>query len=129
MNDISDKADIGKGVKFGSFCVIDADVEIGAECEIGHHVVILSGTKIGKRVRIDDHTSIGKMPMQASNSAVTRMADWAPCTIGDGVIIGSSVVIYIGSTIDADVLVADFAIIREDVSIGKRTIVGRGVAI
>ncbi len=129
MNDISESALIGEGVTFGSFCVVEAGVQIGADSEIGHHVVIRSGTKIGAGVRIDDHTSIGKLPMKALNSAVTRAGDFNPCTVGDKTIVGSSVVIYAGSRIDTGVLIADFASVRERVSIGRNTIVGRGVSI
>lgn len=129
MNTISDRAILGDAVQIGNYCVIEDDVQIGANCILGHHVVIRSGTRIGESVRIDDHTSIGKLPMRAANSAVSKDAAAGPCIIGSKVLIGSNVVLYAGSIIEDEVLLADFSSVREHVSIGAKTIVGRGVAI
>src|SRR6185436_20086420 len=44
-------------------------------------------------------------------------------------IVGTGVVLYRGAKIDAKVLMADLATIRENVTIGRGTIVGRGVTV
>jgi len=126
---IHESAKIGEGTQIGHYTVIDEQVEIGSNCQIGHHVVIHPGVKIGNNVRIDDHTVIGKLQMRAANSATTKEAAFPPSEIGDNCIIGTSVVLYIGCKIANNILVADFASIREDVEIGEYTIVGRGVTI
>ena len=126
---ISASATLGKDTTHGEFCVIGDKVTIGAGCRIGHHVVIHPDTSIGDNVRIDDHTVVGKHPMKAANSAVTKDDVLPPCTIGDDCIVGASVIIYRGCTIDNKVLIADLSTVRENVSIGYKTIVGRGVAI
>lgn len=126
---IAQSAAIGAGTSHGHFCVIGENVRIGDGCVIGHHVTIHDGTVIGAQVRIDDGAVIGKRPMRAANSAVTKEGDLPPCTIGNGCIIGTHVVIYRGADIAENVLIADLSTVREQVSIGKKTIVGRGVAI
>lgn len=113
----------------GEFCVIGEKVKIGKGCKIGHHVVIHQDTIIGDNVRVDDHTVLGKLPMRAANSAVTKDQTLPALTIANDCIIGAGVIIYRGAEINTKVMVADLSTIREDVKIGKNTIVGRGVAI
>lgn len=120
---------IGPGSVLGEYVVIESDVQIGSDCVIGHHVVLLRGTRIGNSVHIADHSVLGRQPMRAANSAVTDDAPLAGPTIGDRVRIGTHSIIYAGCCLAEDVFVADFASIREHVSIGQSTIVGRGVAI
>ncbi len=55
--------------------------------------------------------------------------DLAPAVIGDGALVGTGAVVYRGATLGARVLVADYATVRERVTVGDETIVGRGVAI
>lgn len=126
---IAASASIGADTTLGHFCVIGEGVKIGAGCEIGHHVVIHNGTVIGDAVRIDDHTTIGKQPMRAANSAITQAKKQPPTQIGNRCIVGTSVVLYAGCVLDQKVLVADLATVREDVTVGAFTIVGRGVSV
>ncbi len=122
-------ARIGEGTTLGEFCVIEANVTIGKGCRIGHHVVIREGTVVGDTVRIDDHASLGKHPMKAANSATTKEQELPPLSIGELCIVGTGVVIYRGAAVDPKVLMADLATIRENVTIGRGTIVGRGVTV
>lgn len=126
---INPSAQIDSSVSMGEFCVIGEKVKIGKGCKIGHHVVIHQDTIIGDNVRVDDHTVLGKLPMRAANSAVTKDQTLPALTIANDCIIGAGVIIYRGAEINTKVMVADLSTIREDVKIGKNTIVGRGVAI
>ena len=129
MSYIHPTASIGSNSSLGQFCVIEENVQIGEDCQIGHHVVIRAGTIIGNGVRIDDHTTIGKQPMKSPRSVMTSDKQQAPAHIGDDCLIGASVIIYAGAQLSHHILVADLATIREEVTIGAYTIVGRGVAI
>jgi UDP-2-acetamido-3-amino-2,3-dideoxy-glucuronate N-acetyltransferase len=122
-------AKIGEGTTLGEFCVIEANVTIGKGCKLGHHVVVREGTVVGDTVRIDDYASLGKHPMKAANSATTKEQELPPLTVGELCIVGTGVVLYRGAAIDAKVLMADLATIRENVTIGRGTIVGRGVTV
>lgn len=126
---ISESAIIGNNVSFGHFVVIEENVEIGDNSIIGHNVVIRKGTKIGTNVRIDDNTVIGKEPMRAVNSIFKNEEKLLPAKISDSCLIGAGVVIYCGCNIGEKTLIADLATIRENVSIGTKTIIGRGVAV
>ncbi len=126
---IDSHASIASSAVIGDFCVVAKNVSIGAGCVIGHHVVIHEDTVIGDNVRIDDHTVIGKRPMRAANSAVTKDQQLPPCRIDSDCIIGTGAVIYRGCELGRKVLVADLATVREDVTIGDFTIVGRASAI
>ena len=122
-------AKIGAGTVLGEFCVIGEDVQIGTGCKIGHHVVVHADTFVGNDVRIDDHATLGKLPMKAANSATTKDQELPPLRVGDLSIVGTSVVLYRGAEIEGKVLMADLATVRENVKIGRGTIVGRGVTV
>lgn len=120
---------IGAGTTHGEGCVIGANVRVGTGCRIGHHVVIHPDTVIGNDVRVDDHATLGKLPMKAANSATTKDQELAPLTVGDVCIVGTGVVLYRGAAIAGKVLMADLCTVRENVTIGRGTIVGRGVTV
>ncbi len=126
---IDPTASVGDGTTVGRFTVIESSAVVGAGCVIGHNVVIHAGTVVGDNVRIDDGAVLGKLPMKAANSATTGDEGLLPASIGDGSIIGTSVVIYAGCELGSRVLVADLASVREDVTVGDFTIVGRGVTV
>jgi len=128
-NFISDKAKLGKNIILDKNIIIEEDVTIGDNCRIGYNVVIRKGTTIGNNVRIDDNTVIGKYPMRASLSIFKEESNLPPTSIGDNCLIGANTVVYIGSYISNNVLIADLASIRENTAIGEYTIIGRGVTI
>jgi UDP-2-acetamido-3-amino-2,3-dideoxy-glucuronate N-acetyltransferase len=129
MKYISTTAVIGNDVLIGENTIVADDVVIGNGCRIGNNVVLHNGTTIGQECRIDDNTVIGKLPMRARRSATTRETQLSPAIIGGHVLIGASVVLYAGCEIAEGVLIADLSSIRENVKIGRDTIVGRGVAV
>lgn len=122
-------ARLGADTIIGEYCVVGPGVTLGAGCRIGHHVVIHADTRIGDHVRIDDHATLGKRPMKAANSATTTEQELPPLTIGDSAIVGTGAVLYRGASIEPRVLLADLCTVRENVTIGCGTIVGRGVTV
>jgi UDP-2-acetamido-3-amino-2,3-dideoxy-glucuronate N-acetyltransferase len=129
MNYISENANLGQNVNVGRFTVIEDNVVIGDNCLIGHNVVIHAGTVIGDNVRVDDNTVIGKKPMRAINSIFKDDKELPPAKISNGVLIGAGVIVYCGCEIGENTLVADLSTVRENVTIGSKTIIGRGVAV
>lgn len=129
MNYISEKAKLGNNVTIGKFTVIEDGVTIGDNCVIGHNVVVHANSTIGSSVRIDDNTVIGKLPMRAVNSIFKNEEHLEGTCISENCLIGAGVIIYVGCKISNNTLVADLSTIRENVSVGSKTIVGRGVAI
>ena len=128
-NFISGKAKLGKYVTFTKNIIIEDNVTIGDNCCISYNVVIREGTIIGNNVRIDDNTVIGKYPMRAKLSIFKEESNLPPAHIGKNCLIGANTVIYIGSSISNNVLIADLASIRENTTIGEYTIIGRGVTV
>jgi acetyltransferase-like isoleucine patch superfamily enzyme len=126
---IHTSATLGDGTTLGEYCVVGANVRLGAGCRVGHHVVIHPDTVVGRDVRIDDHATLGKLPMKAANSATTQEQELPALSVGDVCIVGTGVVLYRGAAIDDKVLMADLCTVRENVKIGRGTIVGRGVTV
>lgn len=120
---------IAPGVTLGEGCVVGPHVRIGSGCRIGNLVVFHADTQVGNEVRVDDHATLGKLPMRAANSATTKEQELPPLVVGDGSIVGTGVVLYRGASIEGKVLMADLCTVRENVKIGRGTIVGRGVII
>ncbi len=116
-------------VSFGRNVVVGQGVTIGEGTVIGNHVVLHSHINIGKDVRIDDGAVIGKRPMKSRASATTKVRELMPTFLGNGCLVGSNAIIYIGAVIHDGVLIADLASVREDTVIGELTIIGRGVAV
>ncbi|SDI21208.1 transferase hexapeptide (six repeat-containing protein) [Alteribacillus persepolensis] len=112
----------------GKFVVIEEGVQLGENVSIGHHAVILKGTKIGDNVHIGSHCVIGIKPGGNKNMRKFKHSK-QHLVIGDNVRIGSHASIYSSSSIDKDVFIADQASIRENVTIGAGTIVGRGAIV
>lgn len=129
MAEVHPTARLGTRVRLGKNTLVEADVVVGNDTVVGYNVVLYRGSKIGAGVRIDDNVVIGKQPMRAAFSTLKVEGTLPPAEIGDGCIIGTSVVIYAGCRLGQKVLVADLATIRENVKVGDATIVGRGVAI
>jgi len=115
--------------KLGNFVTIGENVSVGKDCIIGNNVVIHGNVHIGNKVKICDNVVIGKQPMKAANSATTKDSLRGAVKIGDNCVIGTSAVIYAGSSFGCNILVADLATVREEVAIGDYTIIGRGVSV
>ncbi len=126
---IDPAAEIGAECRFGFGVVIEEGCRLGSGCQIGHHVVLRRGTVLGSGVRVDEHTVIGKQPMRAAISIFRDAGAYPGTVVGDGCLIGASVVIYAGARLAGKVLVADQATVREEVEVGEGTIVGRGVLV
>ena len=126
---VHETASLGAGTTMGEGCIIGPGARLGTGCRLGHHVVIHADTVIGNDVRIDDQATLGKLPMKAANSATTKEQELPPLKVGDLSIVGTGVVLYRGATIDGKVLMADLCTVRENGTIGRGTIVGRGVTV
>jgi acetyltransferase-like isoleucine patch superfamily enzyme len=109
--------------------IIGENVQMGENVNIGNNVIIYDGAQIGNYVMIQDNVVIGKQPARAKNSILPEVKKLPPTVIGNGVTIGTSSIIYANAQLADDVFVADLATIRERVTIGEKTIVGRGVAV
>lgn len=109
--------------------IIGENVTFGENVTIGNNVIIYDGVQIGHNTMIQDNVVIGKQPARAKNSILPEVKKLPPTIIGSGVTVGTSSIIYANAQIADDVFVADLATIRERVTIGVKTIVGRGAAV
>ncbi|WLR52981.1 acyltransferase [Bacillus tianshenii] len=113
----------------GENVTIQDNVTFGENVVIGNNVVIYEGATIGDNVIIQDNAVIGKQPTRAKSSILPEVKQLPPAVIGSGVTIGTSAIVYANAELANDVFVADLATVRERVSVGEGSIVGRGVAI
>jgi len=59
---VDPKAELGRGVTVGPYCVIGAVVVLGDDCELMSHVTIDGPSAIGKENRFFSHSAIGGEP-------------------------------------------------------------------
>lgn len=126
---IHPSAMIGAGCELGHGVVVEAGAMIGNGCVIGHHAVIHAGVQLGSGCRVEDLAVLGRQPRPAPTSTVHVPPNLPPLTIGAHTTIGTSAVVYTGSTVGERCLIGDAAFVREQVQICDRVIVGAHVTI
>ncbi len=112
-----------------SSAVIMDGVRFGRNVRIGHGVVIYPFTEIGNDVTVWDGAVLGRPPQGAGNLARQPRDDLPPLRIGDSCVIGACAVVYRGTTVGRNVLIADLASIREECEIGDYVVIARGVTV
>jgi acetyltransferase-like isoleucine patch superfamily enzyme len=122
-------AKTGANCQVGKNVVILEDVQVGDNVVIGHNVVIYPGTMIGEGTIIGDGAVIGKQPRPGKTSTVKVAEPLPPLEIGAGCNIGVGVVLYAGSKMGANTMIADQAFVRESCEIGDFVVIGRGVTV
>jgi acetyltransferase-like isoleucine patch superfamily enzyme len=126
---IDPTAQIGPGCVFAQNVVVMEDVKLGAGVSLGHNVVVHPGTVIGDGVAVGDNAVLGRLPKSARTSTFHAGDKLPPLEIGAGSIIGTGTVVYAGTRVGRDCLIADQAFVREKCVIGDAAIVGRGVTV
>lgn len=119
-------------VTFGDDVSIGEDVEIGVGSQISHGVRIYPGTRLGSEVTVLENTVIGRPTLLPPGSDLVKrkLADKVPGTvIGDGTVIGASVVIYRAVMLGLRNIICDLSSIREYCAFGDDILIGRGVMV
>lgn len=126
---ISSRAMISPDVLIWEGVVIEDNVRIGSGCRIGYHVILHEGTILENDVWVGDHTVLGKLPFRAANSALTAPKPLSALEIRRDTKIGALCVLYRGAVLSEKVFIGDLASVREEVSIDRETIIGKGVTV
>jgi acetyltransferase-like isoleucine patch superfamily enzyme len=130
MNNFIDKsAKIGQNFSIGHNSIVMEEVNIGKNVTIGHNVIIYPLTRISDNVTILDNAVLGKQPSNISTLTKKIEKELSPCEIGEGSIIGTAAIIYVGTKIGKNCFIADLASIREKCIIKDHVIIGRVVTI
>jgi acetyltransferase-like isoleucine patch superfamily enzyme len=122
-------AQVGQGCSFGHNAVVLEGARLGQSVALGHNVVIHAGTILGDCVTVGDNSVLGRRPKPAKTSTLQQPAELPGLEVGAGTTIGTGVVLYAGSRIGADCLIADQSFVREKCAVGDSVIVGRGVTV
>jgi acetyltransferase-like isoleucine patch superfamily enzyme len=92
-------------------------------------VIVHAGTVLGQRVVVSDNAVLGKQPRPSPTSTVTIGEALPGLVVSDECSIGAGAVVYAGTTIGCQTMIADQAFVREKCVIGDYVIVGRGVTV
>jgi acetyltransferase-like isoleucine patch superfamily enzyme len=122
-------ARLGEGCRLGQNVVILEGVRLGKNVTLGHNVVIHPGTVLGDGATIRDNSVLGSLVKPAKTSTLMQPTELSPLEVGAGTTIGNGVVLYAGTRIGSDCLIADQSFVREKCAIGDAVIIGRGVTV
>lgn len=122
-------ARLGDGVCVADGAVIEAGASVGPGSSVGHGAVIHAGTRMGVGCVVEAGAVLGKRPRLRPGSSAAQGEELTPLSLGDHVTVCCGAVLYAGSVIGERVIIGDQAQVRERVSIGPETVVGRGSAI
>lgn len=111
---------MGKNIEIGSNVTIENDVTLGNNISLGDNVVVRNGAIIG------DNVIIGYRDIKPGQSTP---AEPMVTEIGEGAMIRSGSVIYVGTKIGSNSMVGHNAVIRENTIIGHNTYIGSLTAI
>jgi acetyltransferase-like isoleucine patch superfamily enzyme len=131
MNDavIHPTAEIGEGCRSGSSAVLMEGVQLGRYVTLGHNVVVHPGTILADGITVGDNSVVDRLPKLAKTSTIAGSVDLPSLQVGSGATVGSGAVLYVGTHIGQDCLIADQASIREKCTIGDAVSIGRGVTV
>lgn len=141
---IDPKAQLGKNVKIGPFCVIGADVVLGDDVVLHSHVVIDGITHVGSGTEIFPFASIGLRPQDlkfkgekstliiGKNNMIREYVTMNPGTEGDRMTttVGDNCLFMMSSHVAHDcdvgnnVILANNATLAGHVSVGDFVIIG-----
>lgn len=126
-------ASLHSSVRVGAFCVIEDSCDLAENVVIDHGTIIKRKTKIGRHSTIGSNSTIGSVGFGLENDSEgvpRRIAHHGIVEIGEGVEIGSQVVIARGTTdsttIHDNVRIDDHVFIAHNVEIGSRSLVIAG---
>lgn len=119
---------LGARCTLGHNVVLHARVVVGDDVDLCDNVVVCEGTRIGHRVRVQPGSVVGKQPV--GNGRMKRVPESvAALWLGDDVVVGACSVLFAGSSFAEGVLIGDLATVRENVQVGRDSIIGRAVIV
>jgi acetyltransferase-like isoleucine patch superfamily enzyme len=121
-------ARVGARCRIGTGAVIEDGASIADGVTIGPGAVIMSGTRIGEGSEVGSNSTLGKRP-QAGAASTRSVRDVGPLLVGPSCVIGSSCVVYCGTSFDEECYVGDLAGVRESCTLGRAVLIGRMVSL
>jgi acetyltransferase-like isoleucine patch superfamily enzyme len=124
----SASATVAESARLGPGAVVHDGARIGADAVLGAGVVVHPGTEIGAGCVVEDGVVLGKRPQLRAGSRARR-EDIGPLVLEPGVTVCCGAVLYAGARVGSGAIIGDQACVRERVTIGAETVVGRGSAV
>ena len=105
---------------------IAQDTTVADSVYLGNNVTLYPKVRLDDKAIVMDGAVLERIPI--ANSTVNRPVSsvFSELSIGEATIIGCNTVLYTGSKIGCNVLVADLASIREGCDIADGVVIGRG---
>jgi len=115
------RAEIGKGVSIGPYCVVGSSVQLGDATTLKAHVVVNGQTRIGAGTTIYPFASIGSDPQDlkyngepseliiGENNTIREYVTMNPGTAGGGLrtVIGNNCLFMVGAHVAHDCLIGN----------------------
>jgi UDP-3-O-[3-hydroxymyristoyl] glucosamine N-acyltransferase len=125
---VSAGAELGEDVRLAPGAVVENGARVGDRSSVGASSVIHGGTQIAEDCLIEAGAVLGKRPRLRARSTAPR-EQLPPLRLAPGATVCALAVVYAGSELGPGVIIGDQAHVRERVSIGAGSVVGRGSSI
>ncbi len=126
---VDPRAEIGRDVAIGPYCVVGPNVRIGDGCELLPMVTVVGRSKLGRENRLFPHAVVGTVPQDLKYRGEET---W--CVIGDRNTIREGVTINIGTeagggqtTVGDDNLLMAYCHVAHDCTLGNGIILANSV--
>ncbi len=140
---VDPKAQLGKGVKIGPYCVVGPEVRLGAGVVLHSHVVVEGRTKLGAKTEIYPFASIGHRPQDmkyggepselivGTDNTLREHVTMNPGTKGGGMVtrVGNHCLFMMGAHVAHDCLIGDRVIMANNATLGGHVIIEDGAII
>jgi acetyltransferase-like isoleucine patch superfamily enzyme len=118
---------VAENVTLAPGAVVHSGAVIGAGTAIGSGAVIHQGVTLGEHCLVEDGAIVGKRPrLRPGSSAEGSIGS---LDIADWVTICAGAVVYSGSRLETGVIIGDQTQVRERVTVGEGSVLGRGSTI
>ena len=95
------------------------------EPEVHPTAIVYPGTKLGEGVKVLEYAVVGKQPTLSPRSTA-KHEELPPAEIGDGTVVSTGAVVFVGAKVGARVILGDQSCVRERVVVGDDVVIGRG---
>lgn len=135
---VDPKAEIGKGVVIGPYCIVESGVTLEAGVKLHAHVVVGGNTRVGAETEIYPFASIGLPPQDLKyagesseliigrRNRIREHVTMNPGTSEGGMItrLGDDCLLMVGAHIAHDCHVGNFVVMANNATLGGHVVVG-----
>lgn len=125
---VSPQARLGKDVRIGRFCIVEAGVELADGVVLEDYAMVLTDSRVGARTKVGTYCKVGRNVVIGSDCSFTAFCEIRDnCRFGNKVSMGSRCTLSAGTVVEDDVIMKYAFVVTDtpDLTRNNEKIVGR----